>query len=172
MPSRVYIWLGLEICSTARKRALWRQKVAKIARPKDNPLLVFQDPRVVAVALGLLAAQMARKFLYVNNRAIFGAATKDPATGAIVYAELDPSGNISRDPNGNIKTVPNAKQNRLLLAAGYIVAGTVAVISGEEKTADVLSADDDGTLAIKFAGLGVAASGFANGLGLVFDLDL
>lgn len=130
-----------------------------LAKPSANPAEIIQDPRVVATAGGAAGAYFARKAAYEGARSTFGIAVKTP-NGVKYYApKKDSAGNIVADTS---REVPGAKMNRILLNLAGTLLGTFFMTYGDEKGGDLLSSSDDGTLAAKYAGLGFAASSFAN----------
>lgn len=141
-----------------------------LATIETNPLSILQDPRVVSTAMGVWGGNAIRKAFFQNQRETFGWAEKDPKTGQIRYYGVNPDGSINRS-----KEVPNAYQNRVLLHLGQVLLGTIAMSFGPEKKGDVLSvpegADSDTAKIVKYAGLGLAASGFANLLMTVLNLE-
>lgn len=120
-----------------------------------NPLAVLQDPRVVSTALGVWGANALRKYLYTSNRSTYGYAIA--VNGKVEYF-ADDEGKTA---------MPDARQARTLLHIGFVLAGTLLMTYGPEKKDDVLATPDgaqDGDTAkiVKYAGLGLASSGFAN----------
>jgi hypothetical protein len=130
-----------------------------LAKPSANPAEIIQDPRVVATAGGAAGAYFARKAAYEGARSTFGIAVKTP-NGVKYYApKKDASGNIVADTS---REIPGAKMNRILLNVGGVLLGTFLMTYGDEKGGDLLQAKEDSTLSTKYAGLGFAASSFAN----------
>ncbi len=120
-----------------------------------QPLAVLQDPRVVSTALGVWGANALRKYLYESNRATYGYALKK-----------EDKVDYYKDPAGDT-LLPSARTNRLVLHVGFVLAGTLLMTYGPERRDDVLSTpenapDGDTAKIVKYAGLGLGASGFAN----------
>lgn len=132
-----------------------------------NPLQVVQDPRVVSGAMGVLGANLLRKALFTQQRSVFGYAAKG-SDGRIRYYE-----NADEAKKGDAgKQIASAYQNRIFLHLGYVLFGTLAMTYGKEaRKDDVLSSTDDTTLMVKYAGLGFAASGFANLVMTLFNIE-
>lgn len=124
----------------------------------SNPLLVVQNPIVVNASLGVLAAYMARKWVYSNFRDQFGWASKGPDGKIHYYAvKKDAKGNVVPDTS---KEVPGAYLNRVLLNLGGVVLGTLLI---NNTVIEDASAD--------YIGLGVAAGSFANLIMAMFQID-
>lgn len=124
----------------------------------SNPLLVVQNPIVVNASLGVLAAYMARKWVYSSFRYQFGWASKGPDGKIHYYAvKKDASGNVVPDTS---KEVPGAYLNRVLLNLGGVVLGTLLI---NNTVIEDASAD--------YIGLGVAAGSFANLIMAMFQID-
>lgn len=120
---------------------------------------------MVSGAMGVLGANMARKALFTQQRGTFGYAAV-AADGRIKYYQS------AEEAKKGGKEVPAAYTNRLLLHLGFVLAGTLAMSYGKEsRENDVLSAEDDTTLIVKYAGLGFAASGFANLVMTLFNIE-
>ncbi len=117
----------------------------------NNPLEIIQNPIVVASALGVGAANLARKALYVGNREAYGWAISK--NGETVFVEIDPKTGKPTD-----KEIPNAYTNRILTNLGFVLGGTLAIGASEDPN-------------IELFGVGVAASGFANVIMAVLKLD-
>lgn len=128
-----------------------------------NPLAVLQDPRVVSTALGVWGANALRKYLIEQNRAQYGYALKK--TDKTEYFA---------DGDGNTP-MPSARSNRLLLHVGFVLAGTLLMTYGPESKTDVLdtpaTSDGDTAKIVKYAGLGLGASGFANLLMTLLEVE-